>query len=83
MSGIGYVAVSALDGVDVVQAELQAHLHTDAGGRCVVCREAEPCRRRDALTDIILRFGRLPRRQPGATRPFNQGPRDGCGRAGR
>jgi hypothetical protein len=60
--------ISALDGLERVQAELQAHLVSDNAGRCVGCGATEPCRRRDALTDIILSFGRLPERQPGATK---------------
>ena len=48
--------------------ELYAHLVSDASGRCVVCRRAEPCRRRDELTTAILGCGALPRRRPGLTK---------------
>jgi hypothetical protein len=60
--------ISALDGLERVQAELQAHVVTDTGGRCAGCGQAEPCRPRDTLTGIILSFGQLPVRQPGATK---------------
>jgi hypothetical protein len=50
-----------------LQEDLDAHLVSDAAGRCVACLRAEPCRRRDELTVAILAFGALPRRRPGLT----------------
>ena len=59
-----YLASSALDDL---QAELKDHLLADAGGRCITCRVAEPCRRRNQLQQTLLNYGQLPKRQPGLT----------------
>jgi hypothetical protein len=50
------------------QAELYQHLDADFGGRCLMCHELEPCRRRRELHEALLRNGFLPRREPGRTR---------------
>ena len=63
-----YLSAVAVDELDQAQAELYEHLTADTGGRCCTCQEAEPCRARNALTATILRYGGLPKRQPGRTR---------------
>jgi hypothetical protein len=62
MSGV------AIDDLRDVQAELYEHLVADAGGRCTTCHEPEPCRRRGELHRSLLRYGQLPKRQPGRTK---------------
>jgi hypothetical protein len=51
-----------------LQEELYAHLASDTAGRCMVCRQAEPCFGRAELTTAILGYGALPRRRPGLTK---------------
>ena len=50
---------------DREDAELHQHLVSDAAGRCLVCREHEPCIRRQILARVLTASGRLPRRRPG------------------
>ena len=57
-----HLSRSVLDALDQAQAELYEHLLGDTGGRCTLCGEPEPCRRRNAVTTTILGYGRLPQR---------------------
>ena len=63
-----YLALVARKQLDLAQDELYEHLIADTSGSCPRCREREPCRRRQELTEIILGFGRLPQRRPGQTK---------------
>jgi len=63
-----YLSAVGVDELHQAQAELYEHLVADAGGRCCMCHEVEPCRRRNALTTTILSYGSLPKRQPGRTK---------------
>jgi hypothetical protein len=62
-----YLGAVAQEQVDQAQAELERHLVIGPSGRCRTCGEVEPCRGRQAATEVFLRYGRLPRRQPGLT----------------
>lgn len=53
----------------IVQDGLDRHVTSSADGQCVQCRVPGPCLRRVTATLVFLRFGRLPRRTPGITRP--------------
>jgi hypothetical protein len=70
MSGNGttYYASSALDELHRAQAELDAHIGSDAGGRCPTCGDEVPCGTREAATRKFARYGWLPRRRPGLAR---------------
>jgi hypothetical protein len=52
------------------QEALNTHV-THVGYRwCAVCRCGWPCRSCDHASDLFTRYGRLPRRIPGRTRPL-------------
>jgi hypothetical protein len=67
-SGTVYYACTALDELERAQAELDAHIGSDAGGRCPTCHEEVPCAAREAATRLFAQYGWLPRRRPGAAR---------------
>jgi hypothetical protein len=62
-----YLATAALDQLDQAQAELERHLVAGPDGRCLGCRELEPCAARARIEAVFVLYGRLPRRRPGAT----------------
>jgi hypothetical protein len=62
-----YLAVAAVDQLDQAQAALEHHVVTGLDGRCVGCRDLEPCRERGRLEAVFARYGRLPVRRPGVT----------------
>jgi len=53
------------------QAELDAHLAVDAGGRCLTCRGLEPCDGRVRAHAMFAMLGQLPRRRPGVLGAFH------------
>jgi hypothetical protein len=64
----GYLSRSALEQLARAQAELERHLVTGPDGRCLGCRQTEPCRARERLEAVFALYGRLPHRRPGVTR---------------
>ncbi|MFC7241259.1 hypothetical protein ACFQO7_02080 [Catellatospora aurea] len=69
------VAADALHGPEAAHRVIAEHLRTDGGGRCLACRELEPCRQRDTAHSVLFGHDRqLPRRRPleliGATGDF-------------
>lgn len=48
---------------------LERHVTASADDRCLSCGAVGPCRRQRAALVILHRYGRLPARRPGATRP--------------
>lgn len=46
-----------------------AHVITLAGGYCRGCGRLLPCGEREAAAEVFVRYGRLPRRRPGASHP--------------
>src|SRR5947199_1945876 len=67
-SGMVYYASTALDELARAQAELDAHIGSEGGGRCPACQEEVPCAAREAATKTFARYGWLPRRRPGLAR---------------
>lgn len=68
-AGAVYLAANGRQRLDSAQAVIEAHLRTNAAGRCLSCGEPSPC---TVITDAnatFARYGRLPRRKPGATVP--------------
>ena len=57
--------------VDLARAQqvLDAHVMVLADGSCLGCGAPLPCTHRDAAAEVFVRYGRLPRRRPGASRP--------------
>jgi hypothetical protein len=62
-----YLASTALKEVERAQAELERHLEVRPSGQCVTCGEVEPCSGRQKAASTFTRYGRLPRRRPGAS----------------
>ncbi|MET7947412.1 hypothetical protein [Micromonospora sp. NPDC005324] len=62
-----YLASVALEEVERAQAELERHLTVRPSGECVTCGEVEPCSGRQEAGTTIVKYGRLPRRRPGAS----------------
>lgn len=54
-----YVSVAV---VEESERELGRHLAADISGRCLTCRELEPCSRRAVLYAMFNGINRLPRR---------------------
>jgi len=63
-----YLGTAAREQLDQAQAELERHLVAGPDGRCLACREIEPCAERARTSAVFARYERLPRRQPGATK---------------
>ncbi|MGC9665021.1 hypothetical protein ACNTMW_00505 [Planosporangium sp. 12N6] len=66
MTGTTYLSTGVLVQLARAQAELDRHLVSTPGGRCRTCGADEPCAGRLAAGRTFARFGRLPRRTPGA-----------------
>ncbi len=63
------------------QRTLDTHVTSSATGRCLACGTLGPCPKRENAVITFSRMSRLPRRQPGMTRPELVGARrlDGHG----
>jgi len=61
-----YLASAVRARVEAAQAVLDTH-PAGVDGVCLHCDSAPSCRRGQAL-QVMARYGRLPRRRPGATR---------------
>ena len=62
-----YLATTVLRWLD--QAQELIDQHSPVTGRCRACGQAEPCGASVDAQVLLSRYGRLPRRRPGATRP--------------
>jgi hypothetical protein len=64
-----YLARSARDMVTAAQAVLDAHVVNAPDGLCTSCGVPGPCRGHLDALQTLARYGRLPRRRPGASVP--------------
>jgi hypothetical protein len=64
MAATVYLGAVARDQLDQAQAVIEQHLVA-----CAVCGTNKPCEERTAAEQIFMRYGHLPRRRPGLTRP--------------
>ncbi|GGM26461.1 hypothetical protein GCM10011608_08990 [Micromonospora sonchi] len=64
-----YLSGAARDQLRAAQSQLDRHTPSSADGRCPACRVDEPCSQRRAALRVFGRYGCLPRRWPGASRP--------------
>lgn len=64
-----FLSAAALDQLRAAQAQLDRHTASSADGRCVVCAQDDPCQLRRVALRVFGRYGVLPRRWPGASRP--------------
>ncbi len=69
MPGAVYLSQAAREQVATAQARLDEHVTSSGDGRCVACGAEGPCAQRRAALRALGRYGRLPARRPGATRP--------------
>jgi hypothetical protein len=51
------------------QADLDVHAVSSADGACLACRTVGPCPAYEAASRTFARYGAMPRRRPGLTRP--------------
>jgi len=69
MTATTYYALTADEQLAEAQRALDTHITSSATGRWLACGTLGPCGRRESAASIFSRTLRLPRRQPGATRP--------------
>jgi hypothetical protein len=69
MTARTYYAMTAERQLAEAQVMLDTHVTSSADGRCVECGVPGPCPGREVAVVVFSRTLRLPRRQPGATRP--------------
>jgi hypothetical protein len=69
MTATLYYATTADEQLAQAQRILDTHVTSSATGRCLACGAPGPCYKRETAAVIFSRTARLPRRQPGATRP--------------
>ncbi len=55
--------------LQAAQVQLDQHMASSNDGRCPVCAAEDPCPIRRAALRVFGRYGCLPRRWPGASRP--------------
>jgi len=68
MAGV-YLSRVVSERVQAAQDLFDAHPVSSVDDRCLLCDGAAPCRYRQAALHVITRYGCLPRRRRGATRP--------------
>jgi hypothetical protein len=68
-----FLSAAVREQLDFAQTQLDRHTAANADGRCAVCGEDDPCSLRRVALRAFGRYGRLPRRWPGASRPEEVG----------
>lgn len=68
MTGATYLATTAVQQLEDAQRILDAHVMLGTGA-CRLCDTLNSCDYRVAASATFVRYGRLPRRRPGASRP--------------
>lgn len=66
-------SAQALWGAPAAQLVIEAHLNSDAGGRCTGCGEIEPCPQRNLAHAALLGHGLLPQRRRAGPSPWTAG----------
>ncbi|GIF09808.1 hypothetical protein [Actinoplanes siamensis] len=64
-----FLSAGVREQLDFAQAQLDRHVAPSADGICAVCGEEDPCSPRRVALRVFGRYGCLPRRWPGASRP--------------
>ncbi|WP_157751807.1 hypothetical protein [Actinoplanes derwentensis] len=59
--------------LDYAQSQIDRHTAASGNGRCLACGEEDPCSLRLVAAHVFTRYGRLPRRAPGTSRPEQVG----------
>jgi hypothetical protein len=63
-----YLSNAGLDQVAAAQADFEAHVMSSGDGTCVTCASGS-CPGQANAVRVLMQYGQLPRRRPGATRP--------------
>jgi hypothetical protein len=67
-----YLSAAATDPINTAQAVIDDHLAGSAGYWCLICKTRMPC---DPIVEFAAKLNehyKLPRRVPGATRPYSR-----------
>ncbi|MGI5215421.1 hypothetical protein [Plantactinospora sp. CA-290183] len=64
-----YLSAAAREELRAAQVQLDQHTPSSADGGCPACGEPGPCALRRTALRVFGRYGCLPRRWPGASRP--------------
>jgi hypothetical protein len=64
-----YLGQAAYDVLDQVQADIERHAVSSADGLCLTCRTTGPCETYENASRTFMRYGQMPRRRPGLSRP--------------
>ena len=64
-----FMSGAVLDQLRAAQAQLDRHTASSGDARCAACDQDDPCAMRRAALRVFGRYGCLPRRWPGASRP--------------
>jgi hypothetical protein len=68
-----FLTAAVQEQLDYAQEQLDRHTAPSADNRCAVCGEEDPCSLRRVALRVFGRYGCLPRRWPGASRPEQVG----------
>jgi hypothetical protein len=68
-----FLSAAVREQLDFAQTQLNRHTAPSAEGRCAACGEEDPCSPRRVALRVFGRYGHLPRRWPGASRPEEVG----------
>ena len=68
-----FLSTAVQEQLDFAQVQLDRHIAQSGEGYCAVCGEEDPCSLRRVALRVFSRYGRLPRRWPGASRPEQVG----------
>lgn len=60
-----YLGAVANEQLDQAQAEVDRHVVVGLDGRCIACREVQPCSALQRASRTFAGYGRLPVRRPG------------------
>ncbi len=69
MAATVYLSAAVIDQLAAAQRMLDEHVSSSASGYCLRCYLVGPCPANEQAAATFTRYGRLPRRRPGATRP--------------
>ncbi len=68
-----FVTAAVQEQLDYAQSQIDRHTAASGNGRCLTCGEEDPCSLRLVAAHVFTRYGQLPRRAPGASRPEQVG----------
>ncbi len=69
MAATVYLSAAVFDQLAAAQRVLDEHVTSSTSGYCQRCHLVGPCPTNEQAAATFTRYGRLPRRTPGATHP--------------